>query len=80
MVDAHIREGDIALIEKKDFARDRDTVVACHEDGNVIMSFFRREGADLEFIPANDRYDRRKHAADEIDILGVFRGLLRPPA
>ncbi|NNE67657.1 MAG: hypothetical protein HKN33_13930 [Pyrinomonadaceae bacterium] len=80
MSKAHIREGDIAIIEKKEFARDRDTVVACHEAGDVIMSVFRRSGADIEFIPANDNYEVRKHSADRIEILGVYRGLLRPPS
>jgi len=79
MIDAHIREGDIALIERKEFARDRDCVVAEIPDGEVIMCGFRRAGAEIEFLPANQKYDRLRFAADEIKILGIFRGLLRPP-
>ena len=79
MIDAHICEGDIALIEKREFPRDRDCVIAEIPDGEILMSGFRRSGAEVEFVPANEKYDRLRFAADEISILGVFRGLLRPP-
>ncbi len=51
MLDSHIRSGDIALIEKKTFARDNDCIVAAAPKGEVIMSTFRRSGAKIEFVP-----------------------------
>ncbi|MDH3492985.1 MAG: hypothetical protein OEM82_05505 [Acidobacteriota bacterium] len=79
MIDAQIREGDIALIERREFARDRDCVVAEIPDGEVILSGYRRAGAEVEFVPANKKYDRLRFAADKIRILGIYRGLLRAP-
>ena len=78
MLDAHIKQGDIALIEKKSFARDRECVVAAVPGDNVIISTFRRAGAEIEFRPANKNYNTQRFSADEITILGVFRALLRP--
>ena len=77
MLDAQIREGDIAIIEKREFARDGDCVVAEIPGGRVIMRGFRRSGADIEFVPANKDFERLKFAADEIEILGVYRPLSR---
>ena len=44
MLDTHVREGDIALIEKKAFARDRDIVVAVVPEDTVILHAYRRSG------------------------------------
>lgn len=78
MLDSHIKQGDIALIEKKSFARDRACVVAAVPEEKVIFRSFRRAGADIEFQSSNENYDTLRFAADEIKILGVFRALLRP--
>jgi repressor LexA len=80
MVEQHICEGDVVLIEKRSFARDGDVVVAAllSENKRVVMKQFYREGARIELRPANTEFVSIRLSADKIDVLGVFRGLLRP--
>jgi repressor LexA len=78
MIDEHICEGDIALIEKKPFVRDGDCVVAIVDNKDVVMKNYYRMGADIELRPANNCFQTITIAADQIEILGIFRGLLRP--
>jgi repressor LexA len=77
MLDEHICEGDIALIEKRTFARDGAIVVAEAENRVVLKRFFR-SGANIELRPANQNYRALRLAADKVSIQGVMHGLLRP--
>ena len=78
MFDKQIREGDIALIEEKSFARDGETVVAVLEKKRAVLKIFYRDGANVELRPANDNYNSIRLAANKVEIRGIFRGLLRP--
>lgn len=77
MLDEHICEGDIALIEKRSFARDGAIVVAKAET-RVVLKRFYRSGANVELRPANRNYETLRLAADKVSIHGVLHGLLRP--
>ncbi len=74
----HICEGDVALIEKRPYPRDGDNVVAIVANTQVILMKYYRQGANIEFQSANSHYPNLNHSADEISILGVVRGILRP--
>ncbi|MBX7175057.1 MAG: hypothetical protein K1X72_29030 [Pyrinomonadaceae bacterium] len=74
----HICEGDIALVEKRPYPRDGDNVVAIIENKKVILMKYYRQGANAEFQSANPNYPSIFASADEIAILGVVRGILRP--
>ena len=78
MIDEQICEGDIALIEKRAFARDGDIVVSLINDNRIIIKKIFREGANIELRPSNDKYETIKIAADKIEIKGIYRGLIRP--
>ncbi len=78
MLDEHIQEGDIAFIEKKPFPRDGECVVAIVDNKQIVMKKFYRLGAEVEFRPANDNYETLTISAENLEILGIFRGLLRP--
>lgn len=78
MLDEHICEGDIALIEKKPFPRDGDCIVAIVDNTQVVLKKFYRLGAEVEFRPSNPKYETIKVSAEKIEILGIYRGLLRP--
>jgi len=78
MLEEHICEGDIALIEKRSFARDGDIVVSIIGDDRVTMKRIFRVGADVELRPSNDNYETIKISADKVEIKGIYRGLIRP--
>ncbi len=77
MFDEHICEGDVALVEKRSYARDGDIVVAL-TNKRIVLKRFYREGATVELRPANDRYLTIKLPANKVEIWGVYRGLIRP--
>ena len=78
MLDEHIREGDIALIEKRSYARDGDIIVALTQNKRVVLKQFFRDGAKVELRPANANYVSILLSADKVTILGILRGILRP--
>ncbi len=78
MFDAHICEGDVALIEKRDYARDGDIVAALTGGKRIVLKQFFRSGANIELRPANENYQTVKLPANKVEILGTYRGLIRP--
>jgi repressor LexA len=78
MRDEQICEGDIALIERKTFARDGDCVVGLVGKKKVVLKKFYRDGADIELRSATDGFETVRSSADNVEVLGIFRGLLRP--
>ena len=77
MFDEHICEGDVALIEKRSYARDGD-IVAALTGKQIFLKQFYRDGAHIELRPANNDYITLKLPAHKVEILGVYRGLIRP--
>lgn len=77
MAGEHILEGDIALIERKSFARDGDCVAARIEGNGLKLGNYFRKGPAVEIRPSNENYEPLRVQADRIAVLGLFRGLLR---
>ena len=78
MLNEHICEGDVALIENRSYARDGDIVVALTQNKRAVLKQFFREGAKVELRPANPNYVSILLSADKVLILGIVRGILRP--
>ncbi len=78
MSDKNIVEGDIALIELRSFVRDGDCVAAIVQKKRTVLNIFYRAGASIELHPANVRFEITRLSADQIQIQGVYRGLIRP--
>jgi len=78
MADRHILQGDVALIERKSFARDGECVAAVVRGRKTTLGSYYRIGSTIEIKPSNGEYPPIKEPADRICVLGVFRGLLRP--
>lgn len=78
MLGRHIREGDIVLIQEKLFPRDGECVAAIVDNKQIVLKNFFRDGAFVELRPSNDDYEVIRMPADQIEIKGIFRGLLRP--
>ncbi|HEY7785982.1 MAG TPA: transcriptional repressor LexA [Pyrinomonadaceae bacterium] len=79
MIDEHICDGDIALIENRTDAHDGEIVVALivEENQATLKRLFRR-GANVELHPANSELKPLTLPATNVLVQGIFRGLLRP--
>lgn len=77
MIEAGIFDGDYALIQRADTAREGDIVVALVEDQDATLKYFRREGAMVRLDPANAAYEPQRYPADHVRIQGRLAGLLR---
>jgi repressor LexA len=78
MLEEHILEGDVVLIEKRSYARDGDIVVAIVDNKRTVLKQYFRSGAKVELRPANPRYDSIILTADKVSIQGVLHSVLRP--
>lgn len=77
MIEEHICDGDIALIENRADARDGEIVVALIEGERATLKRLYRMDKDVELRPANSSLQPIKLPAWQVAIQGVFRGLLR---
>jgi repressor LexA len=77
MVEAGILDGDYALIQRTDIARDGQIVVALIEDSEATLKYFRREGSMVRLDPANRAYDPQRYSPDQVRVQGRLAGLLR---
>ncbi len=79
MIDEHICDGDIALIENRTEARDGEIVVAfLVEENQATLKKLYRRGANVELHPANSQLQPLTLPANQVSVQGIFRGLLRP--
>lgn len=80
MIDEHICDGDIALIESRSEARDGEIVVALIDRARATLKRLFRVGDEVELRPSNSQVEPIRVHASEIEILGIYRGLMRPGA
>ena len=81
MIDEHICDGDIALIENRTEARDGEIVVALLiEENQATLKKLYRSGNNVELHPANSQLQPLTLPASQVSVQGIFRGLLRPTA
>ena len=73
MVEDGIYDGEIAIIESRNWADNGDLVVAQDENNNVTLKYFYRENNRIRLEPRNSRY--RPIYPNECYILGLFRGI-----
>ena len=78
MIDEHICDGDIALIENRVEARDGEIVVALVEGQRATLKRLYRFGREVELRPANSQLEPIRVPAYQVQVQGIFRGLLRP--
>jgi repressor LexA len=77
MVEAGILDGDYALIQRTDVAREGQIVVALIDDNEATLKYFRHEGTMIRLDPANRAYDPQRYAPDQVRVQGRLAGLLR---
>ena len=77
MVDAGILDGDFALIQRADTARDGQIVVALIDEHEATLKYFHRDGHKVRLDPANPLHDPQIYDAHQVRIQGRLTGLLR---
>ncbi|TNE42828.1 MAG: transcriptional repressor LexA [Sphingomonadales bacterium] len=77
MVDAGILDGDYALIQRTDIAREGQIVVALIEDSEATLKYFRRDGGRIRLDPANAAYEPQIYDPRQVRIQGRLAGILR---
>lgn len=77
MVEAGILDGDFALIQRTDIAREGQIVVALIDDHEATLKYFRRDGARVRLAPANAAYEPQLYDSRQVRIQGKLAGLLR---
>jgi repressor LexA len=77
MIDEHICDGDIAIIENRTEAKDGEIVVALVDGTHATLKRLHRFGRDVELRPANSSLEPMRLPASRVRVQGIFRGLLR---
>lgn len=77
MIDDHVMDGDLVIVEKRTSPREGETVVALVRNTDVTLKRYRRQGRKIRLDPANPSYQPLLLDEDEVEIQGVVVGLLR---
>jgi repressor LexA len=75
MIDDNICDGDFVIIEKRETARDGETVVALLEDGDATLKRLYHERHGVRLQPANPDY--KPIITENVQIQGVVVGVIR---
>ena len=75
MIDEQIRDGDYVVCQRRNTARNGETVVALLEDGEATLKTFYKEKNRIRLQPANPAY--KPIYAARVDIQGVVIGVIR---
>jgi repressor LexA len=76
MIEDHVMDGDLVLVERRETARDGEMVVAVVEE-EVTLKRLYREGERIRLQPANGSLEPRVVPAEGVAIRGVVRGVIR---
>lgn len=75
MIDAHIADGDMVLVEKTDKAKDGQIVIA-DVDGEFTMKYFRKSGEKVWLEPANKDF-KNIYPVTYMTITAVVKAVIR---
>lgn len=75
MIEDAIADGDIVLVERRETARNGETVVAVLPEGDVTLKRFYREKGHVRLQPANAAL--HPILVDDVQIRGVVVGVIR---
>jgi repressor LexA len=77
MIDEHICDGDIALIEERKVAHNGEIVMVLVNDNYATLKRIFQKGPEVELRPANSTLESIRVPANQVKVQGVFKGLLR---
>jgi repressor LexA len=76
MIDAHIADGDMVLVEKTNTAKDGQIVIA-NVDGEFTMKYFRKDASNKVWLePANKDF-KPIHPKMYLNIIAVVKAVIR---
>ena len=75
MVESLIMDGDLVIVEKTEYAKNGDMVVAVLEDGSATLKKFYKEKSYIRLQPANKKY--KPIMAKNVIIRGKVVGIIR---
>lgn len=77
MIEEQIRDGDYVIVESRPEARDGETVVALIRGEEATLKKLYRQGPTVRLVPANAALEPIEIKAEDVQVRGVVRGLLR---
>ncbi len=77
MIEAGILDGDFALIQRTETAREGEIVVALIDEAEATLKYFRRDAGRVRLDPANSAYKPQIYDPRQVRIQGKLAGLLR---
>lgn len=78
MIEAGICDGDMAIIECRDHARDNEIVVALiNNESATLKRYLHSENNTILLIPANCEMAAQEYLEDQVKIQGVLVSILR---
>lgn len=77
MIEEQIRDGDYVVVESRSEAQDGETVVALIRGEEATLKKIYREGPMIRLQPANETMASFSVPAEELEVRGVVRGLVR---
>ena len=78
MIEAHIENGDVVVVERKDTARDGDTVIALVDDAEATLKVYRSQAdGRIRLEPRNESLKPMVFDAARVRIQGTVVGVLR---
>lgn len=75
MIDAHIAEGDMVLVERTNKAKDGEIVIA-EVDGEFTMKYFRQSGNKVWLEPANKKF-KPIYPTESLNITAKVKAVIR---
>ncbi|MEO5760715.1 MAG: transcriptional repressor LexA [Vicinamibacteria bacterium] len=78
MIEAHIEDGDIVVVERKETARDGETVIALVDGAEATLKVFRTQAdGRVRLEPRNETLAPMIFAANRVRVQGTVVGVLR---
>lgn len=77
MIEAGILDGDYALIQRTETARNGEIVVALVHDEEATLKYLFKDNGQVRLDPANPEYEPQIFGPGEVQIQGKMAGLLR---
>jgi len=77
MIDDHIVDGDVVVLESRKTPRAGETVVALIRGEECTLKRFYQDGGKVRLVPANANLAPMEFPAEDVEVQGVVIGLLR---